>query len=378
MPQYLGIVQGETMLSGSTFGRYFKVTTFGESHGLAMGCIVDGCPAGVPLSIEEIQRDLDRRRPGQNRLSSTRAESDQVRILSGVFEGKTLGTPITLVVDNKDARSKDYREIADIFRPSHGDFSYTARYGFRDPRGGGRASARETVARVAAGGVARALCRHVDGSEELEVLAWVSAVANESVTVDPQSVTLDAVEASAVRCPDPEAAARMEAAILAAKKSRDTVGGVVTVVGRGVPAGLGNPVFEKLDAALAAGLMSIPAVKGVEVGSGFAGARMRGSEHNDSFVPAESATGVETRTNHSGGVQAGISNGMPLVCQVAFKPVATHFLEQDTVTKQGEATTFQAKGRHDPCVVHRAVPICEAMMLLVLADALLGARLARV
>ena len=362
------------MLAGSSFGRNFRVTTFGESHGPVVGCVVDGCPAGLALSEELIQADLDRRRPGQSKLASSRSEEDQVRILSGVHAGRTLGTPITLIVDNKDARSKDYSEIAGLFRPSHGDFSYEARYGFRDPRGGGRASARETVGRVAAGAVARSLCAESSG---IEVVAWVSAVGSREIGTGPDEVQRKDVESSPVRCPDVEASEAMEALILEARKAKDTLGGVVSVVARNVPAGLGNPVFEKLDASLAAAMMGVPAVKGVEIGSGFSGARMRGSEHNDPFSRDENSGQIVTQTNNSGGIQAGISNGMPIWARVAFKPVATHFLQQETVTTDGEPTEFQAKGRHDPCVVPRAVPIVEAMMLLVLADGVLGARLAR-
>lgn len=361
------------MLDGNTFGRHLRVTTFGESHGPAMGCVLDGCPAGLALDPAQIQVDLDRRRPGSNKLGTTRNEGDAVELLSGVHEGRTLGTPIGMLVRNTNARSKDYREIAGLYRPSHGDYTYDARYGRRDPRGGGRASARETVGRVAAGAVARALCAELAG---IEIVAWVQSVADVAASVDVATIVRALVDAHEVRCGDPAAAPAMEAVIRDARADRDTVGGVVAVVARGVPAGLGAPVFSRLDAALAAALLSIPAAKGVAIGSGFDGTLQRGSEHNDPFVVGDDGA-IRTDGNRSGGVQAGISNGMPLVAQVAFKPVATHFLPQQTVTTDGRPTTFQAKGRHDPCVLPRAVPIVEAMVALVVADALLGRRLAR-
>ncbi len=361
------------MYDGNSFGSLFRVTTFGESHGVAVGCVVDGCPAGLPLDESEIQAELDRRAPGGPQ-GSKRKEPDRVELLSGVFEGATLGTPVAMLVRNRDARSEDYEELARLYRPSHGDFSYDARYGRRDPRGGGRASARETVARVAAGAVAGALCRKLAG---VEVVGAVTRVAGVVADLDPATLERSAVDAHEVRCPDPEAAARMRESIAAARKQGDTLGGVVSVVARDVPAGLGSPVFNKLDAALAAAMMSIPAVRGVEIGSGFAAATMRGSEHNDPFV-RDGSGAIRTTTNNSGGIQAGLSNGMPIVCRVAFKPVPTHGLPQSTVTVEGEPATFTAGGRHDTCVAPRAVPIVEAMMRLVLADALLGLRLARV
>lgn len=349
---------------GDTYGVAFRVTTFGESHGAALGVVIDGCPPGLALDEAALQRELDRRRPGQSRLTTPRREADRAEILSGVFEGRTLGTALAMQFRNQDVDSSKYLNMKDLYRPSHADYTYDARYGVRDWRGGGRASARETVARVAAGAVARQVltARHPG----LEVVAWVSQVGEVEVDVDPLTVTTAAVDAHPTRCPDPDGAARMEARIQAAQKARDTVGGVVTCVARGVPAGWGDPVFDKLDADLAKGMMSLPAAKGVEVGSGFRGLLMSGSEHNDAFVME--GGDVRTRTNHSGGVQGGISNGMPVLVRVAFKPVATHFREQETVTWDGQATTFTARGRHDPCVLPRAVPIVEAMCCLVLCD----------
>lgn len=360
-------------MSGSSLGRLLRVTTFGESHGPAVGCVLDGCPPGLSVTPALIQRDLDRRRPGQSRLVTPRGEADAVEILSGVFEGVTLGTPIALLVRNQDADSSKYEDLRTAYRPSHADFTTEARYGVRDWRGGGRASARETVGRVAAGAVARALLAR----EGIEVIAWVEAVADVEARVDPTSVTCEAVDATPVRCPDPTAAAAMIAAIDDARKDRDTVGGVVGCVARGVPAGLGDPVFDKLEAELARAMLSIPAAKGFESGSGFAGARMRGTAHNDPFA-VDASGRVVTETNHSGGIQGGISNGMPVTMRVAFKPVATHFQPQRTVTvAPHQETVLQMKGRHDPCVLPRAVPIVEAMACLVIADHLLRARALR-
>jgi chorismate synthase len=352
---------------GNTFGRLFRVTTFGESHGPALGCVIDGCPPRLPLAAEEIQRELDRRRPGQSDLTTPRLEGDRVEILSGVFEGRTLGTPIALVVPSRDQRSGDYDHLRDAYRPSHADFTYDARYGIRDWRGGGRSSARETAARVAAGAVAGVVLRELSG---VEVTGWVAQVHTVTAQVDPAGVTAAAVDATPVRCPDPAAAARMEAAIRSAKEAGDSVGGVVEAVARGVPAGLGAPVFDRLEAELAHALLSIPATKGFEIGSGFAAAALHGSEHNDAFVRAPDGR-VTTATNRSGGVQGGISNGAPIVVRVAFKPPATIAREQATVTTAGAETVLAAKGRHDPCVLPRAVPIVEAMIRLVLADHLL-------
>ncbi len=348
----------------STFGRLFRLATFGESHGVAVGAVVEGCPPGLPLDVAEIQHDLDRRRPGQSRLVTQRKESDTVRVLSGLFEGHTTGTPIALVVENADQRPGAYDHLRDLYRPSHADWTYEAKYGRRDHRGGGRSSARETIGRVGAGAVARKLLAHGPG---VEVLGWVSQVHDIDADVDPAEVTLDRVEADPTRCPDPRAAEAMTTAIDGARRAGDSLGGVVTVVARNVPAGLGEPVFDKLDAELAGAMLSLPAAKGFEIGSGFAGTRMTGLAHNDPFEPGPDGR-PRTATNHSGGVQGGISNGADIVCRVAFKPTATIASEQKTVTTAGEATTLAAKGRHDPCVLPRAVPLVEAMMLLVLAD----------
>jgi chorismate synthase len=348
----------------SQLGVLFRLTTFGESHGGGVGVVVDGCPARLPLSPEEIQRDLDRRRPGQSHLTTPRQEADRVEILSGVFEGHTLGTPIALLVRNQDARPSAYEAMKDLYRPSHADYTYEAKYGVRNWQGGGRASARETVGRVAAGAVARKLLAVSAG---VEVVAWVSQVHDVESKVEPDRVSLAEVEAQAVRCPDPEAAARMEERIDAARRRGDSLGGVVTCVARGVPAGLGEPVFDKLEADLAKGLLSLPASKGFEIGSGFAGTRLTGSEHNDPFVPGEDGH-PHTATNRSGGVQGGISNGEPILVRVAFKPTATIRLPQQTVDREGRPVTLEAEGRHDPCVLPRAVPMVEAMVCLVLAD----------
>ena len=347
----------------STFGTLFRVTTFGESHGGGVGVVIDGCPPRLPLCVADLQFDLDRRRPGQSRLVTRRDEADEAEILSGVFEGHTTGTPLAVLVRNKDHDSSAYDRLKDVYRPSHADFAYDAKYGFRNWTGGGRASARETIGRVAAGAVARKLLAEVAG---IEVLAWVQRVADMEATVDSTVLTLDDVEADPTRCPDPDAAASITEAIEQARRDGDSLGGVVGCVARGVPAGLGEPVFDKLDAMLAGGLMSLPAVKGVEIGSGFAATRMTGLRHNDPFEPGDD--GPRTTTNHSGGIQGGISNGADIVCAVGFKPTGTIASEQKTVTRDGEPTTLAARGRHDPCVLPRAVPLVEAMVLLSLAD----------
>jgi chorismate synthase len=348
---------------GNVFGQIFRVTTFGESHGPSLGAVVDGCPARLALSEADLQPDLDRRAPGQSRLVTQRKESDTVRIASGVFEGLTLGTPIGLLIANEDMRPGDYREVRDKYRPSHADYVYDAKYGGRDFRGGGRSSARETAARVAAGAIARKLLRERYG---VEVLAWVSKVAGVEAACDVERVTFDEVERTPVRCPDPAAAVAMIEAIDRARKEGDSVGGVVTCVARGCPPGWGEPVFDRLEADLAKAMLSLPASKGFEIGSGFAGTSLRGSEHNDAFY-MEGAR-VRTRTNRSGGVQGGISNGEAVYFRVAFKPTATILREQATVDRFGAETTLAARGRHDPCVLPRAAPIVEAMALLVLAD----------
>ncbi len=348
----------------STFGTLFRVTTFGESHGGGVGVVVDGCPPRLALELADIQADLDRRRPGQSRLVTQRAESDTAEILSGVFGGYTTGTPIAILVRNADARPEAYEHLRGVYRPSHADFTYDAKYGFRDWTGGGRASARETVGRVAAAAIARKLLHVAAG---IEVLGWVQSVRDIEADTDPAAVTIDDVEAGPTRCPDPAAAAHMVDAIEAARRDGDSLGGVVECVCRGVPAGLGEPVFDKLEAAFAGAMLSLPAAKGFEIGSGFSGTRLTGLSHNDPFT-ADAADGIRTASNRSGGVQGGISNGEDIVVRVAFKPTATIASEQQTVTRQGEATTLAAKGRHDPCVLPRAVPMVESMALLVLAD----------
>ncbi len=349
---------------GSQLGTLFRLTTFGESHGGALGGVVEGCPPGIALDLDAVQAELERRRPGQSALTTQRKEADQVEFLSGLFEGRTLGTAIGFAVRNADAHSASYEPFRDKYRPSHADFTYDARYGIRAWAGGGRASARETVARVAGGAIARQVLQRLG---PVEVVAWVHRVADITSTVDPVTVSQQEVDAHIVRCPDPIAAVAMEARIRAARKAGDTVGGVVRCVARGVPAGLGDPVFDKLEADLAKGLMSLPAAKGFESGSGFVGTLLSGLAHNDVFQP-DARRGVGTATNRSGGIQGGISNGMPIEVSVAFKPVATVFREQDTVDRAGRATTITPRGRHDPCVLPRAVPMVEAMVCLVLLD----------
>jgi chorismate synthase len=348
----------------SSFGQIFRITTFGESHGGGVGVVVDGCPPRLSISEEEIQRDLDRRKPGQSRLTTPRQEDDRAEILSGVFEGQTLGSPIGIVVRNRDARPEAYEHMKEIYRPSHADYTTEAKYGIRNWQGGGRASARETIGRVAAGAIARKLLKTVAG---IEVIAWVRGVHEVEAKIDAASVTLEAVESSLVRCPEPSVSDEMIRSIDAARNRGDSLGGVVECVARGVPAGLGEPVFGKLEADLASALMSLPASKGFEVGSGFGGTRMTGIEHNDPFVIGEDGS-PHTKSNRSGGIQGGITNGEPVALRVAFKPTATISHAQQTVTRDGKETTLEAQGRHDPCVLPRAVPIVEAMVCLVLAD----------
>jgi chorismate synthase len=348
---------------GNTFGHLFRITTWGESHGGAIGAVVDGCPPRLPLGEADIQPDLDRRAPGQSAIVTQRKETDTVRILSGVFDGVTLGTPISLMIPNQDQRSEDYREVQEKYRPSHADYTYDAKYGVRDWRGGGRTSARETAARVAAGAIARKLLRE---RFRVEVIAWVSKVGRLSVESDVESVTVEQVEATPIRCPDAAAAAQMIAAVEAARKAGNSLGGVVTCAVRGCPPGWGEPVFDRLEADLAKAALSLPASKGFEIGSGFAGTDLTGLEHNDSFYMEGDR--VRTRTNNSGGVQGGISNGETIYFRVAFKPTATVMREQDTVNVRHEETTIKGRGRHDPCVLPRAVPMVEAMTTLVLAD----------
>ncbi len=351
----------------SSFGTLFRVTTFGESHGRGVGAVVDGCPPGMPLDEADIQKQLDRRRPGQSALTTGRSEADRVSILSGVEQGLTLGTPIAVLVPNQDQRPADYSDLHKVPRPSHADFTYQMKYGLRSASGGGRASARETIGRVAAGAVAEKLLQAAWG---IEIVAWVAAVAAiESPPVDLNTLSRGQVDRHPVRCADPETAERMRAAIEAAKAAQDSLGGVIGCLCRHVPPGLGEPVFDKLSASFAQAMLSIPAVKGFEIGSGFAGTRMRGSQHNDRFIRKGSHLG--TRTNHSGGVQGGISNGETIVMRVAFKPPATIGLPQITTGFDGKEVLLAAKGRHDPCVLPRAVPIVESMAALVLADAAL-------
>ncbi|MBH8570736.1 chorismate synthase [Microvirga sp. STS02] len=357
----------------NTFGSLFRITTFGESHGAGIGVIIDGCPAGVAVDVTHIQAALDRRRPGQSDLTTPRKEADTVHIQSGLFEGVTTGTPISLFIPNADQRSDDYSHIAHAYRASHADYTYDAKYGRRDYRGGGRSSARETAARVAAGAVAAKLLAHFG----IETVAYVSAVGEVEVPVGYELLDLSLVDSNLVRCPHPETAALMEARIRAAQAAHDTVGGVITGVARHVPAGLGEPVFDKLPALLGQAMLSINAVKGFEIGSGFEGTKLPGSQHNDEFY-TDAVGAVRTRTNHSGGSQGGISNGQDIYFRVAFKPVATLLQPQQTINDQGEAITLVGRGRHDACVLPRAVPIVEAMTQLVLADLLLRARANRV
>jgi chorismate synthase len=355
--------EGVVHTMGSTFGHLFRLTTWGESHGGAVGVVVDGCPPKLALSEADIQAELDRRRPGQSRITTQRQEADTCQILSGVFEGQTLGSPIMILVWNTDAKPEHYAPFRHIYRPSHADYAYDAKYGIRNWQGGGRASARETIGRVAAGAIAKKLLREHCGTE---IIGYVKQIHKLYAAIDPTTVTQEQVEANIVRCPDADCAEQMIAQIDWARRHGDSLGGVVELVAHRVPIGLGEPVFDKLDADLAKAVMSLPASKGFEIGSGFAGTTMTGSEHND---PYEMRDGnVHTRTNNSGGVQGGISMGEPLIIRVAFKPTATINHTQDTVTDQGEATTLAAKGRHDPCVLPRAVPMVEAMVAVVLAD----------
>jgi len=348
---------------GSTFGKIFKIATFGESHGVGLGVIIEGCPAGVDFDPSFIQHELTRRKPGQSRITTQRKEADEFEILSGVFEGKTTGTPIALIIRNEDQRSKDYSHIAAQFRPSHADYTYQVKYGVRDYRGGGRSSARETAARVAAGAVAKLLLANLG----VNIQAYVSQVGTLKVDKQYTELDLSITETNAVRCPDPDIAEQMFNYIDGIRKQGDSVGGVVNCVITGAPAGWGEPVFDKLHAELGKAMLSINAVKGFEYGSGFEGVTMLGSQHNDAFYIDEKDE-VHTRTNHSGGIQGGISNGEDIYFKVAFKPVATIMQDQESIDQHGDVAIVQGKGRHDPCVVPRAVPIVEAMAALVLAD----------
>ena len=349
---------------GNTFGQLFRVTTFGESHGGGIGVVIDGCPPRIEISEAEIQRELDRRRPGQSKLTTLRKEEDRCEILSGVFEGRTLGTPIAILVRNKDARPEDYSEIASKFRPSHADYTYEAKYGIRNWQGGGRASARETIGRVAAGAIAKKTLGVLYG--DFDLVAYVTQIHEVTAKIDRSTVTMNDVEKNIVRCPDAAAAKKMISLIEQIRDAGDSVGGVIECVARGIPPGLGEPVFDKLEAELAKAMLSIPAAKAFEIGSGIGATQMRGSQHNDAF---ETRAGkIRTTTNNSGGVQGGISNGEDIYFRVAFKPPATIALEQKTVTTSNEETALAARGRHDPCVLPRAVPIVEAMAALVLCD----------
>lgn len=348
---------------GNTFGQLFRVTTWGESHGGAVGVVVDGCPPLLKISEKEVQIELDRRRPGQSRITTARKEADKVEILSGLFEGKTTGTPILMLVRNKDVRSQDYKEMKEKFRPSHADFTTQMKYGIRNWQGGGRSSARETIGRVAAGAIAKKLLRE---RHKTEIIAYVKQVHNLMGEINPNKVKLRDVEKNIVRCPDGKAARRMIELIDQIRRQGDSLGGVVEAVVRGVPVGWGDPVFDKLEADLAKAMLSLPASKGFEIGSGFSSIMMTGSEHNDPFTVSRGK--VKTKSNFSGGVQGGISNGENILIRTAFKPTATIMQTQETVTAKGKKTLLKAKGRHDPCVLPRAVPMVEAMTALVLAD----------
>ena len=361
-------------MSGNIFGQIFRVATFGESHGAAIGCVIDGCPAGIDFDLGFIQQELDRRRPGQSRIVTQRKESDTVQVLSGVFESRTTGAPIALVIPNEDQRSRDYDHLAVAFRPSHADFTWQQKFGLRDHRGGGRSSARETAGRVAAGALAKLFLKHYG----IDILSYVSQVGHLVLKKEYTELDLSLTESNDVRCPDPEMAAKMIRLIQKVRKAGDTIGGVVTGLVRGCPTGLGQPVFDKLHADLGKAMLSINAAKGFEYGSGFAGVVMPGSAHNDPFYTDPVSGRVKTLSNHSGGIQGGISNGMDIYFRVAFKPVATIMRDQPSVDEQGAAVTIKGKGRHDPCVLPRAVPIVEAMAALVLADHILMARSDRV
>ena len=356
-------------MPGNSFGQSFRLTTWGESHGPAVGCTVDGCPAGLALDTTYIQHELDRRRVGQSRVTSARQEPDEVQILSGVFEGRTTGTPISMLVFNTNARSQDYDEIKDLYRPGHADFTWDAKYGFRDYRGGGRSSARETIGRVAGGAIAKLLLATIGA----RVLAYTLSMGD----LHAQVIDEDEIERNPMRCPDPEVAALMVARVEQAKKERDSLGGVVEVRARGIPAGLGEPVFDKLQADIGKALFSIPAIKGVEFGEGFGAATMRGSQHNDPFVRRPDGS-IGTASNHHGGILGGISTGEEIIVRLVAKPLASIAQEQQTVDRDGNPAPIVVKGRHDPTALPRLVPVAEAMVALVLADHLLRQRLARI
>lgn len=347
---------------GSIYGTRFRISTFGESHGAGIGVVIDGCPSGLHINLDFIQRELDRRKPGQSAITTQRKERDCVQILSGVYEDKSTGTPIAMLIANENQRPNDYAHLADRYRPSHADYTYDAKYGFRDPRGGGRSSARETAARVAAGAIAKLWL----AQKNITINAYVAQVGNVVLGKPYQELDFSLIEQNPVRCPDPSTAQRMEELIRQVRKDGDTIGGVVFCVAQGVPVGWGEPVFDKLHAELAKAMLGINAAKGFDYGSGFAGVAMRGSHHNDIFENKEGK--IVTRSNHSGGIQGGISNGMDIYFRVAFKPVATIMQVQETIDKNGNPCTVEGRGRHDPCVLPRAVPIVEAMTALVLTD----------
>ncbi len=372
IPLWLPRLRLPFKMSANTFGKLFSLTSFGESHGEAIGGVIQGCPAGLEISIELVQSALDRRKPGQSHLVSQRKESDTVKFLSGIFEGKTTGMPIGFTISNEDAKSKDYEHLKEVYRPSHADFTYDKKFGVRDHRGGGRSSARETACRVVAGAVASQFL----SQQGIQIHAYVSQVGNIKVEKSYTELDFTTVENNLVRCPDKEVASRMVSLIEDIRKNGDTVGGVVSCVIQHVPIGLGEPVFDKLHAELGKAMLSINSVKGFEYGSGFAAAEMKGSEHNDTFVSNNNK--VSTKTNFSGGVQGGISNGEDIYFRVAFKPVATIMQAQESVNSKSEMVELHGKGRHDPCVVPRAVPIVEAMTAMVLADFMLRARLSKV
>ncbi|MCC6726125.1 MAG: chorismate synthase [Saprospiraceae bacterium] len=350
-------------MPGNSFGQLFKITTFGESHGPALGVVIDGCPSGFLFDLDFVQSELDRRRPGQSAIVTQRQEADKVELLSGIFDGKTTGMPIALLIRNEDAKSKDYSHIADKYRPSHADFTYQVKYGHRDYRGGGRSSARETAARVAGGAVAKMVLNNIG----VKIRAWVSRVGDIATQKSYDSLDFSQIESTPVRCPDLAIAAQMEALIREVRKAGDTIGGIVSCVIENCPVGLGEPVFDRLHADLGKAMLSINACKGFEYGSGFDGVCLRGSQHNDPFFLDENGQ-VHTRTNHSGGIQGGISNGMPIDFRVAFKPVATIVAAQESINEAGESVQVEGRGRHDPCVLPRAVPIVEAMAALTLVD----------
>lgn len=353
---------------GNSFGKLFKITTFGESHGAALGLIIEGCPAGIQIDQDKIREEMQRRKPGQSKITTQRKEEDEIQILSGIFEGQSTGTPIGIVIPNSDQKSKDYTHIADKFRPSHADYTYFEKYGVRDYRGGGRSSARETAARVAGGAVAKQFL----ATKGVSIQAFVSQVGELSLQKNYTELDLSQAEENIVRCPDPATAEKMIELIDSVRLERDTIGGVVTCVIKNTPVGIGEPVFDRLHAELGKAMLSINAVKGFEYGSGFEGVKMRGSQHNDAFV--KDGDTVHTLTNHSGGIQGGISNGEDIYFRVAFKPVATIMQDQESLNEAGETVIVSGKGRHDPCVVPRAVPIVEAMAALVIADYVLLAK----